>query len=1489
MASKKMSKKASAEPTGIQAYYTRTELAQAIMERAKYVLPTAATVLDLCAGQGRLFKALHHKLDKSPWLVEPDDAAFEYLAEHFEDTRNTRLFHMCAEEFCLMHAAPELVDVVVCNPPFGERIGRTGLGEFCKELHLPELAYFELYFIYISCMMARTTCVFLLPENTIRRDGMVPMLRTLADAGWSLYSIHELPLDGYEGAQVRTHAWVLTRQPAPCKQDWPAALHEAITSHSVPALFVGAIPTTVSHRTGTLDGYLFNAIKPDHRGERALAPVWTPSTKPLTAQAERMDPGWKPAPLELGHRMERMGKMYELTRTGFVLAQGDGFADGVPAGPEFMRAERAAYYMRQGALHTASALMVDTNVAKLVRGFGEMPGASFLHMLTCLKPTPSTHPMLLDLERMGQLDGVRAHERATLLPAKHPGIHTLGQSLYAPASMKPAQLAQLALCCLADKNAEPGWLTLALAPLLERTQLISERLELRATWWPRDVVARLLGLRINEQGFYAYADTKTSGSLPWTSLAGRCANYLNYGKTGRMGEDARDNYAELCDQVALALTTRDPAIPAALRREIQLHYMLAYSPGATRAHAAPPQARPAKPLRAWQVKDRKRMLRGDQINNWDVGLGKTLGALNAAASHPGTSLIVVPNSVIMKWMHEARTFFPHIKIGLLGLKRTKTGKLTPSYGTLAEDAARLFYKERCQIIFTSHDVFNRIQIPRDIERAHDIEDANALLGTSQKRHATKQRESFIQHAAQRNFILGSHLTFCDLPLGSMFLVVDEAHKFKSLFPMPSSGWGSTLVMAGGCGTSKRARNMKIKCDLLREAGGKVLALTATPVTNSVAEIFNMLRIYAPEQLNRLGLTNTQQFIDMFCVMEDINTLKPSGEPVYGQTIAGFRQLKRLRSIWNQCMITRTATDVGLVLPEASEVEVTIPPTPAIRAFLDQCKDELDRSLKGIGKDKDDPQMHIFSILSRMDSVAAWPPIVGIEDENPKLTELMQRVIKHYHEGGNQLVFVDRTSAHEGVRDKLIAAGIPADQIAVFNADETSDVGTRLTLADAYNDGKLRVAIGGTMISEGMDLQHNTTALHFMNLSWESQTIHQRKGRGVRQGNTVDTVHIYYYLLESSTDVYRRAVTAKKSHWWEKLRSCQTDHLPVCLVASPIEDGLLISLAKDPDAVREKLYVARGDAALRKSCVRAQALLRAMLMAADPTRIQLALPILKRLERTLRGLEGFTPELCDQLIARVSSVAQALHGNAVLFAQRMSYPRDEWHRIIELFNAYRGGNNYSLRSDWKKFCVESKQGEDGLTNKTLRWAHSTLVPVNPPNAGFIPATTWLDAHNTADSALSHIELDALDEDEADEPEDQDSDVWTNAEEDEDLVFLEQEPELKVTEQGAPEPTPQAVAATPQPELFTPSAKAAPVAAVTPLRTRTTAQRVLDLLALYDAVEVAHAFDVQNSFLFTKWLRGQRLDGGLGEQITRTVARKLADVEKELARKHRRLAS
>ena len=501
--------------------------------------------------------------------------------------------------------------------------------------------------------------------------------------------------------------------------------------------------------------------------------------------------------------------------------------------------------------------------------------------------------------------------------------------------------------------------------------------------------------------------------------------------------------------------------------------------------------------------------------------------------------------------------------------------------------------------------------------------------------------AFVQKSAERNYRNGGELTWSDLP-ADLLVVIDEAHNYKNLFGMPSQGWGQSFIMAGSASESKRARDLQIKLDLVRQRGGKTLGLTATLVSNSVAEIYNMLRVFAPQALAKRGITNTQHVIDHFCIIEPILSVSLGGQAREGHTIVGFKNLDILRAIWRETTRTYTAADVGLKIPERVEIRELIPPTPEISAYMDAWKDCLedliDRGPKALSDDSEEPTL--FEIISLLDKVAAHPPLVGIEGEHPKLDRLAANVQKIYRSPrhpGQQIVFADMKAVQNGIQARLVQDGIPADEIVVVNADTAPEPDQRLAIQDRFNRGAFRIIIGGKVISEGIDLQANTHCAHFVNLAWEGATLKQRIGRLVRQGNANAKVGIYYYILEQSTDVYRFLTIQRKTHWSEDLRASQTDTVNRGVFSEDIDEDFLVALARDKAAIRAKLQTQRRDRELLSQVLTTEKTLKLMCGFARPDQRTASREILRAYETKLRALAWIPASLIDEGVRRVQQL------------------------------------------------------------------------------------------------------------------------------------------------------------------------------------------------------------------------------------------------------------
>jgi hypothetical protein len=1170
----------------MQAYYTRAILAEAIMAYVSMQLfiPKNVSILDMCAGSGRLaipLLKLHSlKAKKSSikdasrhiTLIDTDGEALLEAKKGVKDISDVcEAFSMSVEEWASTFPSQNDHNLIICNPPFGPRMGRSALGEQLRDMHLPEIEYFERYFLTVAAGLnkrdSNAMLIFLIPDNFwLGSEGLVTG-QYLENLGW-VPVVRTLPIDGYEHSKVKTCLWIFNRphQYGSKLMRWSDQIKRLLDN--APPLIVDPEYVTIKDAyQRDLTGWTCASLKKGAQFTSHCVDLVVLQEKNLEPSYQYM---WTPSPKPIGDLWLRQGVMYQLDYLGWVPAQTKGFVDGLAANDHFQIAQDAFKLMKQGAVNTAAHFMSLVDVKALQELYGKLSNASFLKILPSAKA--DSDALLKDLSKIGKIhikDFQGKMNWGDTLSLE--GVLQTDSYIYTRESLKVSDIAQMYLEGVLLSQDLQNKLNEAIVH-----QIIPDTmLELRSAWIPKPLIASYLRLNYDEkEGLYAH-------SRHATVEAYRMVPWLNYsqGRGGRIRDGDEDRYQELNLIFVRDMHAWHDEESAYVRKRVHCHWFVYNAkkallhPKATQEGVHTNQA--ARPLHWWQTQDIPFALKGEAFVCWDVGLGKTAGALAAGMEHVGQVLIAVPKSVLTKWLCEMQRFYPQASVGVLGYEKTRKGTWVPKYKDLIAHTQKYFFDSPTKFILTTHQVIARLEVSDAIKQSYDVERAIAAVqGTGQR--AKKYREAAITRAAALNFRQGGELTYTDLPLAQMLFIIDEAHAFKSLETMPSSGWGDQLIQAGSCGQSKRSRDMYMKMDLLRKQGGLTLALTATPVMNSVVEIFNMLSIFAPSTLRARGITTPAQFIDTYCVRQAITTLSVKGEVLQGQTISGFRNLHDLKALFDECMITRTASDVDLPVPEGREHIIKITPTPKLSRFIREQQQQIDDRIEANTKRDQDPGQddHIFTIISRIDSAAIHPPLVDIHDEHPKADALLDRVLPLYKEGKGQIIFSDRIESHSGLVKIMAAAGIDPKHIACINGEDTASASDRLKVQDRFNEGEVKIVIGGKMASEGIDLQKQCSAIHFLTIAWEDQTMHQRKGRGLRQGNDADLVDIYYYLLESSTDIYRFATCQNKSHWWTALRSAHTDHITASVFHDPMDVDMIASLSAKPEKMLELLQGAR---------------------------------------------------------------------------------------------------------------------------------------------------------------------------------------------------------------------------------------------------------------------------------------------------------------------------
>jgi len=577
----------------------------------------------------------------------------------------------------------------------------------------------------------------------------------------------------------------------------------------------------------------------------------------------------------------------------------------------------------------------------------------------------------------------------------------------------------------------------------------------------------------------------------------------------------------------------------------------------------------------------------------DVGLGKTgrglmLAKLAKVTGQAKRPTFVVPKSVLANWVKEAEFWFPGSKVLVIGetYSRDKVGNLVSKSDN--EETRRRKYHELQQneydFVFISQPAWNDLDVDPITKGQYANDDfwtkRGDKLGNAGDKRLNQIRTAHEQALAKREFGKREGTVYFN-DLGIDMLLMDEGQAYKNLYAARNR-FGESPKFLGGSGLSNRAQDTYFKSRSLRDAnGGKgIYMLTATPTKNSPLEIYSMLSHIAPEAFERMGIKNSEDFLDRFCEFKEDTILTVDGQVEEALVTAGFKNLGELREVMRRFIDRKTAADVGLQLPARQDHQHLIDMTSEQEAVYQELRQAA--ADKASGDDTGDA--HIFSIMDKMGKASLDLELLGPQHKgarSPKIEAVAANVAKLSTDGG-QVVFCEAVAAHEKIATALVAAGIPRDQIGIINAKAASTSAARQRISDDFNSGKLKVVIGNKTMEEGVNLQKMTTDLHHCDLPWEPSTLQQRNGRGLRQGNTREAVRIHTYMAKGSFDGYRYQTILSKKDWQDLLWNGGDRVENLAREGAFSRQDMLIMLAAHPEEARAKYEADKAAAAERKT-------------------------------------------------------------------------------------------------------------------------------------------------------------------------------------------------------------------------------------------------------------------------------------------------------------------
>jgi N12 class adenine-specific DNA methylase len=539
---------------------------------------------------------------------------------------------------------------------------------------------------------------------------------------------------------------------------------------------------------------------------------------------------------------------------------------------------------------------------------------------------------------------------------------------------------------------------------------------------------------------------------------------------------------------------------------------------------------------------------GSMVNSQRTGAGKT--ATNALVNHmlkvtgrAKKPMAVVPGKVIKKFVRDINrgtnklpAVFPNMKI------------LDTTEYNFHEALAMIAFNE-WDLILIPDTWFKRISVTPARELRYIEEQLDNLMVSESRRAKDKgnkrSKRDFEKRVMQleqriaeiRNYIKCDGIYFEDLGVDSISL--DEAQSVKNLV---TSVRGSELGLSATPSQIAVDFNMKAQYIMEQNNGHNVFLYTATPVSNSILEIYGLLLNIAPYEWISRGIYTADDFIEFFADVSLTIGVTKENEVGPVSKIDGFINTDQLRSLFRQYVDYRPFIE-DVKLPEVEDVRLSSNMSERQRMFFAQVLKRL-QNLSSDNKEED----NVLKILveSRLCSVseALFYGDTPTRDNSPKIQECIELVHRIYNEiGGNQIVFLDqygkstlgKEDLHYFIKNELITEGIPEKEIIIVNGSVNADRDKKLEIQEDFNRGKYRIIIGTSdSIGAGMDLQEDTIALHNLCIPWTPTQVEQRLGRAWRPGNRYNEILNINYFTRGSYDAWSASIVALKKKWQDQL-------------------------------------------------------------------------------------------------------------------------------------------------------------------------------------------------------------------------------------------------------------------------------------------------------------------------------------------------------------------
>ncbi|RJV94648.1 DNA methylase [Faecalibacterium sp. AM43-5AT] len=540
-----------------------------------------------------------------------------------------------------------------------------------------------------------------------------------------------------------------------------------------------------------------------------------------------------------------------------------------------------------------------------------------------------------------------------------------------------------------------------------------------------------------------------------------------------------------------------------------------------------------------------------------VGAGKTFQMIAAGmeSRRLGLSqknLYVVPNHLTEQWGADFLRLYPNANV-LVATKKD----FEPS--NRKQFCSRIATGDYDAIVI-GHSQFERVPLSPERQKAiveRQIDDITLALADARSEDSrsftVKQMEKTKKTLEAKLQKLNDQtrkddvVTFEELGVDRLF--VDESHFYKNMFL-----YTKMRNIAGIAQTdAQKSSDMFAKCQYLDElTGGKgVTFATGTPVSNSMVELYTIMRYLQYDTLQKMGLSHFDDWAASFGETVTAIELSPEGTGYRAKTrFARFFNLPELISLFKESADVQTADMLNLPVPQAEYINEVLKPSETQEEMVSSFADRAEAVRNGSVNPRFDNMLKITNDGRKLALDQRLMNDMLPDEPESKVNRCVDNAFKVWEESapdkGTQLIFCDLSTpkadgtfnVYDDVREKLVARGVPREEVAFIHEYNTET--KKADLFAKVRAGQVRVLMGSTpKLGAGTNIQDRLIALHHLDCPWKPSDLEQQEGRILRQGNRNNQVKIYRYVTENTFDSYMWQILENKQKFISQIMTSKS--------------------------------------------------------------------------------------------------------------------------------------------------------------------------------------------------------------------------------------------------------------------------------------------------------------------------------------------------------------